>query len=209
MSLNYRLSPYLSHKIDPSRSHDPWRNVLWPLHLQDVETALIHLRELHGLGSKPWVLAGHSVGSTLAMMLVLSSSTVCSNLYSLVLLAGIFDFRACAQAHPEEEAVYADMWNNALGHDWSVANVCQHISRGQTVPETVRVLLVHSVEDELVELNQSCMLLDALRSRQPDLDATLLKVNGSHTQVESGGIVIPQSLSIVLGDGMATPEVRT
>ncbi|MCJ1312971.1 hypothetical protein MMC25_006647 [Agyrium rufum] len=69
-SINYRLSPYPFHPVNPSRPDDPSRSVVHPAHIEDVLTAIQWLQNEYGFG-KNYLLAGHSCGATLALQAVM------------------------------------------------------------------------------------------------------------------------------------------
>ncbi|KIX01722.1 uncharacterized protein Z518_09448 [Rhinocladiella mackenziei CBS 650.93] len=67
-SLNYRLSPHPQspQDLDTTSTYE-LRNAQWPDHLHDILTAIAHLQAKYGFGER-YLLVGHSVGATMAVL---------------------------------------------------------------------------------------------------------------------------------------------
>ncbi|EXJ74168.1 uncharacterized protein A1O5_02462 [Cladophialophora psammophila CBS 110553] len=67
--LNYRLSPHPDKSPqDPSKTPAyELRNAKWPDHIHDILTAIAHLQTKFGFGER-YLLVGHSVGATMAVL---------------------------------------------------------------------------------------------------------------------------------------------
>lgn len=72
-SINYRLSPHVEKAPqDPTTTPEyELRTAKWPDHLHDVLAAIAHLQQKYGFGNK-YLLVGHSVGATMAVLATLA-----------------------------------------------------------------------------------------------------------------------------------------
>ena len=160
-SLNYRLVAYPNHATNPSQDNDPERNVQWPAMFLDVCAALRWLLKPHnngstrvedlagsGMGSqlrgcvagKPFMLIGHSVGATMAVLAALHRKPLGSypsdsgaddslfdllrdslleNLRGVIALEGVYSFRSMHDNHPDPsiQPLYTSFINAAFGFD--------------------------------------------------------------------------------------------
>ncbi|KIW20112.1 hypothetical protein PV08_00687 [Exophiala spinifera] len=72
-SINYRLSPNPHYPQDPTKTpRYELRDAKWPDHMHDVLAAIAHLQGRYGFGDR-YLLVGHSVGATMALLSTLSS----------------------------------------------------------------------------------------------------------------------------------------
>ncbi|EHY53845.1 Kynurenine formamidase [Exophiala dermatitidis] len=72
-SINYRLSPHHQKAPqDPTKTPKyELRDARWPDHIHDVVQAIAHLQQKYGFGEN-YLLVGHSVGATMAVLSTLS-----------------------------------------------------------------------------------------------------------------------------------------
>lgn len=147
IGINYRLSPEVKH----------------PLHLLDVVEALEMLRR--DFGVKECLLLGHSVGATLLMQLVNASKILLLagidrdmkpsvEIKGLIFVDGIYDMVDLIDEYgkPYEEFVL-----EAFPTKESYANASQLSWNSNDIFDTgaAELVVVHSLEDELLSLRQT------------------------------------------------------
>ncbi|KAJ9502408.1 Kynurenine formamidase [Exophiala xenobiotica] len=75
-SINYRLSPH--PQKSPQNPHTTpayeLRNAKWPDHLHDVLAGIAHLQQKYAFGER-YLLVGHSVGATMALLSTLAAAS--------------------------------------------------------------------------------------------------------------------------------------
>ena len=180
VSIDYRLSPYPSHPTLPSSPSDDSRNAQHPEHLNDVLSALLFLgakadTEAHlqkgGTVQLPdtssimggrYILCGHSCGATLAMQATALLSTGEHGIrppVALLGMEGIYDLNALVATH--SHPAYREFITGAFGKDeeiWTTASqLCCNLQKWQG-----NALLVHSVNDELVDVQQTDSTVEKL-----------------------------------------------
>lgn len=201
MGVNYRLSAYPTgdggEKEDGEGigNGEDGRNVKWPTHIEDVRAAVSWMRKFGGMRGKEWIVCGHSVGGTMAMMLVLQppldgggewgdESVSMEGLRGVVSIEGIFDFVRLRDEHLGMRGVYEGFINGAFGEGgWERGRV---VGCGRGVGGGVEVVMVvHSRGDELVEWEQAEGMVGVLRGV-----GVLVEVEGRHQEVVTEGKVI-------------------
>ena len=190
--------------------------MMWPDHINDVREAIRWLlrKEEEGGGGwegKEWIICGHSVGATMAVMLGMEpklSSRISPlppgqiydygwghememrGLRGVVGIEGIYDFTACRDAHPAMRDIYDSFITGAFGpeEDWGwrrgdVRRCRRRVGRGVKV-----VVLGHSREDELVEWEQVEGMLGAVRwEGEGEGRKVLVELDGGHEEVVEWG----------------------
>lgn len=154
IGINYRLSPEVKH----------------PFHLLDVVDALEMLRR--DFGVKECLLVGHSVGATLLMQLanptkilllagVENTRNSSVEIRGMIFVDGIYDIvdLIAEYGKPYEEFVLeafvnAESYSNACQVSW---NSEEHFGIGNTL-----IVIIHSVEDELLSLRQTTSFVNFL-----------------------------------------------
>lgn len=230
MSVNYRLSPhpdYPAQKVDDGgRDEDEGKNdegrgegknVMWPTHINDVRDAIRWLQRPGAeLGEgKEWIICGHSVGGTMAVMLgmepKLSSPSPplppnhnpeyddygwgremeMPGLVGVIGISGIYDFTACRDAHLAMRDVYDSFIAGAFGLEgeggWERGNVR---ACGRKVGRGVRVVVLgHSRGDELVEWEQVGGMYGKVEWEEGmGGRKVVVEVEGGHEEVVEGGV---------------------
>lgn len=135
-----------------------------------------------------WIVCGHSVGGTMAVMVGMDGAEVLGGggekvweggmwgreggggmdgLKGVVALEGIYDFAACRDAHAELRDMYDAFTTGAFGPEgergWERGDV---LGCGRGVRGGVEVVVVgHSREDELVEWGQGEGLVGVLEGK--------------------------------------------
>lgn len=180
VSIDYRLSPYPSHPTLPSYPSDVSRNAQHPEHLNDVLSALLFLGAKAGTGVRiqkagtvqlpdtssiiegRYVLCGHSCGATLAMQATALLSAREHGIrppVALVGMEGIYDLNALVATH--SHPAYREFITGAFGKDegiWTMASqLCCELQKWQG-----HALLIHSVKDELVDMQQTDSAVEKL-----------------------------------------------
>ena len=185
-----------------------------------------------GLGEKlrlgkgrEWILVGHSVGATMAVMLALKGSSPSSTslvaeekngndqafedamagLRGIVALEGIYDFGLLRDRHWEIREAYEPWIRAVFGEDeggWERGSVLGILRGGGALREGVEgVVVAHSKGDEAVEWEQSVELVEGLGERKEGGDggrAGLVEVQGGHDEVVEKGGEVWRSVEVLL-----------
>lgn len=218
-SLNYRLSPHPKHPTHPSGpDKSQGRTAKWPDHINDVRDAIQWLKTKEGLvEGQEWIVSGHSVGGTMAMMLGMDSMSNreedkswpggiwgaeggdgsvqgrvgLEGLRAVVSIEGIYDFTACRDTHMHLRDMYEDFTTGAFGSKWANWERGDILRCGRRVRDSVKVVVVgHSKEDELVEWEQAEKIMEVLnRRRSPwPRGPEFVELEGGHQEVVKGGV---------------------
>lgn len=226
-SINYRLSPYPTHRTDPSHTNDESRNARWPDHARDVRAALNWLTSNDGGGERPTlptncILVGHSVGATIAFALALGldqsdgASEVSSSctVKAVVGVEGIYDFVALRDAHLDYRGIYEEFTTAAFGAEkdggWEQGNMVKAVGEGRELEGVEVVVLAQSREDELVEWGQMEMMGEALREMEWDggdgkgkgkgkgKEVVVVELKGGHDEVWEKGEELARCIALVV-----------
>jgi len=201
-SINYRLSPHPSHPQDPAKTPSyELRTAAWPQHLTDVRAAIAHLQAHHHFGSN-YLLVGHSVGATMALLTALLDASDPSSEgaefvkpTALLGVCGIYDFPRLHDVFP----AYVDMTLNALKTPENVTRaspalysadeyVARWTSGGDGATGTKTVMLAHSRDDGLVDWSQVEAMRDVFGAVGRDsIDCRVVEVKGLHNEVWERG----------------------
>jgi acetyl esterase/lipase len=189
-SINYRLSPSTKHPQDSSTPSFEQRTAKWPQHLEDVCEAIQQLQSRHSFGAN-YVLAGHSVGATLAMLAALKSKDNGFVAPTAVLgLSGIYDFGQLHKDHPEYEALTF----NALQRGEEVyASPTNYEAEAYKTAGVTRVLLAHSHDDGLVPFNQVDRMVEVLASGGGGYAQTI-ELFGKHNDIWANGVELERAI---------------
>ncbi|KAI9227550.1 MAG: Alpha/Beta hydrolase protein [Piptocephalis tieghemiana] len=176
-----------------------------PAHLDDLTKALDYISTHDILSDSPTQLhlMGHSCGATLAAQLVLSNRIPQSSplqLRSVVGIEGIYDIPMLVRDFPS----YAEHFiNNAFGHDmagWADASpthLALSSSSSFSSLSPLTWVLIHSMEDELLNLAQTTAFASAISQAFPShtliVDSTSL--TGEHDPCLSNPIWATVALS--------------
>ncbi|KAI8342727.1 Alpha/Beta hydrolase protein [Chlamydoabsidia padenii] len=170
---NYRLSLYDTPDEPPRVQH--------PAHIQDTYQALTCLHQINSpLYDKNSIfLVGHSAGAHIATMLLLEPETYpLPFVRGVIGAAGIYDLPLLLTTHP----TYLDFISQAFGKQQQ-ESYYQASPTSKSHPSSVSappVLLVHSMDDQLLNLDQSQAMYHHLKKQGIDvtLDSTFVK--GDH-----------------------------
>ncbi|ORX62207.1 alpha/beta-hydrolase [Hesseltinella vesiculosa] len=156
---NYRLS-----LRDPGSDSHPL--VQHPDHIQDTYDALKYLHNQAPAATfdkNKMVLVGHSAGAHIATMLLLEQQYEIPFVAGIVGADGIYDLPLLLRTFPD----YLDFISQAFGDDASTyANASPSHVPAQLAPSTrqVPVLLVQSLEDQLIDVAQTQSMLERLQA---------------------------------------------
>lgn len=179
-----------------------------------------------GGGEWEWIVCGHSVGGTMAVMVgmddddgaeVVGGEEVweggmwgreggMDGLKGVVALEGIYDFAACRDAHAGLRDMYDAFTTGAFGPEgergWERGDV---LGCGRGVRGGVEVVVVgHSREDELVEWGQGEGLVGVLEVKGKGKGeggevVRLVEVDGTHAQVVKDGVAVGRCVDVAVG----------
>ncbi|KAE9376755.1 alpha/beta-hydrolase [Stipitochalara longipes BDJ] len=193
-SVNYRLSPYPSHPMDPSSPDNKARNVHYPAHLMDVSCALLYLDDKYKINDR-YIVAGHSAGACLAFELNdwFLPGTQLPQPACVLGISGIYDLEAFIDAHSEIPA-YRTLIENAFPDKnlWEEASPNKSdLSKTAKWQNAKAVIVSHSDEDELVEKAQASYMLKRARiAPSANEKVYFLPATGAHDEIwESGHIL--------------------
>lgn len=154
------------------------------------------------------IVAGHSVGGTMAMMLGMEPSKDSKSLWgkeapmprlrAVVSIEGIYDFVACRDAHLDFRELYDAFTTGAFGPEedggWGRGDI---LRSGRRIREdVVNVVVAHSKEDELVEWEQAEKMMEVLENHEKGR-AVLVELKGKHQEVVTKGVDIAKSVNAV------------
>ncbi|KAK6366310.1 Kynurenine formamidase [Exophiala oligosperma] len=187
-SINYRLSPHPNEPQDPDVvSRYEMRDAKWPDHMNDVSAAISHLQTKYGFGDR-YLLVGHSVGATMALLATLSpfspgtGSTASGPNPSpppptVVLgVSGIYDFPALHSKFPGYVALTRNAGISSAEDDERASPARYDLGRyrkewASKVPgRKVGVVLAHSKDDGLVDWGQVEIMNRVLTHADTDTD---------------------------------------
>ncbi|CBF87817.1 hypothetical protein AN1271.2 [Aspergillus nidulans FGSC A4] len=202
-SISYRLSPHPSHSQDASTTMESHlRNAKHPEHINDIQLALSFLQRKYRFG-KRYILVGHSCGATLAFQAVMASLSVQGreglvNDYiaplAILGMAGIYNLRLLRDSHRDISA-YQEFIEGAFGKDekvWDAASpgVVRGVNGVEGWKEGRLVVLAHSKEDELCDMEQSEKMkefLDGWKGNDQKRLVQFLDIKGRHDEVWENG----------------------
>ncbi|KAL4989737.1 hypothetical protein BDW68DRAFT_195602 [Aspergillus falconensis] len=203
-SISYRLSPHPSHPQDASTTMESHlRNAKHPEHINDIQLALSFLQKKYRFGER-YILAGHSCGATLAFQAVMPSLSAqaregSENDYiaplAILGMAGIYDLRLLRDSNRDISA-YQEFIEGAFAADervWDAAS--PGVVRGEGGVEGWKkgrvVVLAHSKEDELCDMEQSEGMKGFLEGWEKDglkkREVQFLPIEGKHDEAWERG----------------------
>jgi pimeloyl-ACP methyl ester carboxylesterase len=226
-SINYRLSAHPDHPQNPEKTPAyEMHTAKHPDHINDVIAGLAELQRKYGFGSN-YLLAGHSVGATLAFQVALSQQTswqppsdssgsvVSTSIEppsGILGLNGIYSFPALHESFPS----YVGMTSGALGSDAKVYSAISPASyRASTYASTWNpshgrqriIILAASPQDTLVDNKQVEVMLEAIKEGAAIEEATAVGRRMSTATAFSDATTInPATASNTLHRVTSNPE---
>ena len=172
------------------------------------------------MAGEEWVVVGHSVGATMAMMLAMSDPAegdmkwgrgggdgvgkVMKRLKGVVGIEGVYDFVGLRDHHLEWRGVYEEFTTAAFGDEglggWRRGDL---ISNGERVRGGLEVVVLgHSKGDELVEEGQSERMAEQLgvggRYAHEGSVVRRVEVEGGHDEVVEKGVVVGRCIDVAV-----------
>lgn len=184
------------------------------------------LKEQGEIGGEGWIVSGHSVGGTMAVMIGMDGIQGSSagkttrgeregmwgreggmdGLVAVIALEGIYDFTACRDAHPSLRHIYDTFTTGAFGPEeeggWERGDV---LRCGRGFRDGVEAVVVgHSREDELVEWEQASRLVGVLLEEEGGKgtggeEVRLMEVEGKHAEVMKEGVAVGKCVDVAIG----------
>jgi len=223
-SINYRLSPRPAKSPQDPRTTPAYelRNATWPDHIHDVLAAIAHLQLKHGFGQR-YLLIGHSVGATMALLSTLASGNTFTTRPDAKLLpkieppmavlgvSGIYDFELLRQSFPE----YNEITENAItdSKDVTLASPTSYTLAeygeiwAQKSTQKRVLILAHSRDDGMVDWKQVEAMeavFAAPRSKtagtvQNNFAVQVVEMKGKHNDIWRHGTELARVVRIGLG----------
>lgn len=226
-SINYRLSPRPTKSPqDPHTTPEyELRNAAWPDHIHDVLAAIAHLQLKHGFGQR-YLLVGHSVGATMALLSTLASSKPFTNIagskplpkieppMAALGVSGIYDFGLMHKSFPD----YAELTKNAIHNPGDVAlaspasySLAEYQDAWAQKDTQRRVLiLAHSRDDGLVDWEQVEAMAGIFVSSKPqrtgvqrnpsgNFAVQVVETKGKHDDIWGHGTELARVIRIGIG----------
>ena len=220
-SLNYRLSPHPHHSTDPSEPGDPARSSKWPDYIKDAEAGIrwvldhgdddledkSHTKGGDSKKKRQYILAGHSVGGTMAM-LIAQSDLFHSKIplpLAIIPLCGIYDFTSLRDAHLENKDLYNDFTTAAFGPEDDGGWQRGDCTKGIINEEVKAVVMGHGKHDKLVDWNQAEQVARVLEKvnesnaeGKGERKAEVLRVEGNHNEVWEKGVGVANCVKVAV-----------
>jgi acetyl esterase/lipase len=184
-TLNYRLSKHVNHAQPPDTPEYDLRNASWPQHLDDVLSGIKQLQSTYKFGSD-YILAGHSVGAQLALLVALKAQEHGFPAPAFVLgLSGIYDFPLIHKDFP----AYKALTFNAMKEGEEVAaSPVNYKVEDYKRAGVQHVMLGHSKDDGLVPWNQVDAMVEVLEKSAKGKDfVSVVELHGAHNDIWRDG----------------------
>ncbi|MCJ1403595.1 hypothetical protein MMC11_006818 [Xylographa trunciseda] len=219
-SLNYRLSPYLTHPTNPSSPDDVARNTRHPTHIEDVLTAISWLEKEYRIG-EDYVLVGHSCGATLAFQVVMgqwhsaTGNTTGIDDFQLpraiVGVEGIYDQFQLGESykHSAFATIYQDFLRGAFGEnerEWSKASPA-YADFAHSWKTGRLAVLAWSRDDELVDELQLLMMQKNLHEEKDEMRRdVIVQLTGKHDEIWQNGVQLANTIKVALHELEGLPS---
>ncbi|KAK2755873.1 hypothetical protein FQN54_005669 [Arachnomyces sp. PD_36] len=221
-SINYRLSPHPDFPQDKATTLEYFlRNAEHPAHIQDVESAITYLQQKYGFGNR-YLLVGHSCGATLAFQATMrqQDSSLESKIpkpIAVAGIAGIYDLRALRDYRNGDRTlldIYQKIIEVPFGTNealWDQVSPAEFCASGDATERNWKegrlVVLAHSRNDQLVEVDQLQAMKSALASWEDDGDkdgsrkvVTLEDLEESHERMWSEGHELARVIAVAIDE---------
>lgn len=184
-TLNYRLSQHVNFTQPPETPAYELRNASWTEHLTDVISGIKQLQATYKFGSN-YILAGHSVGAQMALLVALKAKDSGIAAPRVVLgLSGIYDFPLVHKDHPEYKAL---TFNAMKEGEELAASPATFEAEAYEQAGVERVVLGHSKDDGLVPWNQVDRMVEVLEKSSRGSDyVSVLELHGKHNDIWRDG----------------------
>ena len=205
-SLNYRLSKHERYPQDETNTPTyELRNALWLDHFNDVRAAIAHLQRKYSFGSN-YLLVGHSVGATMALLYTLGALTPSEVEIppprivpptAVLGVSGIYDIEALHKSFPG----YIDITSNAIPkpQDHVTASPAR-----RPISEfwTKTIILAHSHDDGLVDWQQVDLMREIFEQKPQEggtvKSVRVVEIHGKHNEIWEKGTELATAISEAL-----------
>lgn len=234
-SVNYRLSPHKDKAPQDQAKTSVYelRNAKWPDHMHDVLAAIAHLQAKYTFGDK-YLLVGHSVGATMAVLSALAAHAAPFSRTpgveqlakiepptAVLGVSGIYDFTLLHESFPD----YIGLTRNAIPDetDDTLASPARYTAKefseswtaatGERDRKRRALIIAHSRDDGLVDWRQ----VDAMhavfgegKQTTPDISVKFVEIRGAHADIFEKGTelarAIAEAVSVMrtLGESQST-----
>ncbi|KIX98756.1 uncharacterized protein Z520_05217 [Fonsecaea multimorphosa CBS 102226] len=210
-SLNYRLSPHPEKAPqDPSKTPTyELRNAKWPDHIHDILTAIAHLQNRYGFGER-YLLAGHSVGATMAVLSTIAAHRSFSKgnpselpkiqpPMAVLGVSGIYDFPLLHESFAD----YIGMTRNAIpdAADDVLASparydVRDYVEARAATGEKKRALVIaHSKDDGWVDWKQVEAMEKVFAASGSVIKCKVCELKGQHNDIWEKGTELARAIA--------------
>ncbi|RMZ81231.1 hypothetical protein DV737_g2662, partial [Chaetothyriales sp. CBS 132003] len=218
-SINYRLAPHDKYPQDESVPAYERREAQWPQMMDDVLNALRHLQERYGFG-EDYLLVGHSVGATLAMLAALKAhddeAAAIGTIQApsaVAALCGIYDFEALHRKFTG----YDYLTRNAIPDetDWVKASPARYSREGYDKlwarGSAKWVLLAQSKNDGLVDFGQAEEMFKVFEEEHKHeheslILSDLIEIKGKHDEIWKQGDELARVVAMGIGEMMSLKQ---
>ncbi|KIW23204.1 uncharacterized protein PV07_11424 [Cladophialophora immunda] len=211
VSLNYRLSPHPDKAPqDPSKTPAyELRNAKWPDHVHDVLTAIAHLQNKYGFGDQ-YLLVGHSVGATMAVLSTIAAHRSFSKgnpadlpkiepPMAVLGVSGIYDFPLLHESFAD----YIGMTRNAIPDeaDDVLASPARYdakdyVDAWAATGKKKRVLVIaHSKDDGWVDWKQVEAMQKVFAGSGSVIDCEVSELKGQHNDIWEKGAELARAIA--------------
>ncbi|MCJ1394709.1 hypothetical protein MMC18_007589 [Xylographa bjoerkii] len=211
-SINYRLSPYLTHPTNPSSPDDVARNARHPAHVEDVIDAISWLQKEYDIGEE-YVLVGHSCGATIAFQVVMGqwhpTARIASGTgdfkmpHAMVGVEGIYDLFQLKESykHSEYAAIYQEFLEGAFGKDeteWLTASP-GNADFAHSWKNGKLAVIAWSKDDGLVDGLQLFIMRKHLQEEENEKRKDLIvQLTGKHDEIWQNGTQLANAIKFAL-----------
>ncbi|KIW83528.1 hypothetical protein Z517_02773 [Fonsecaea pedrosoi CBS 271.37] len=210
-SLNYRLSPHQDKAPqDPNKTPAyELRNAKWPDHIHDVLTAIAHLQNKYGFGER-YLLVGHSVGATMAMLSTIAAHRSFSKGDSSELpkieppmavlgVSGIYDYPLIHESFSD----YIGLTRNAIPNEADDVlasparyNAKDYVDGWAAAGTKKRVLVIaHSKDDGWVDWKQVEAMQKVFAGSESAINCTVIELKGQHNDIWEKGTELARAIA--------------
>jgi len=193
-SINYRLSPHPAYPQTPETTPSYTLNsAKWPNQPDDVMNALQHLQRTYP-DSRDYILVGHSVGASLAMLVPLnSSSSRITPPKAVVGVSGIYDYPAIHKTNPDYEGMTSNGMDKKYYEKASPALYPAKQYKTKWDQQKRVIVIAHSRDDGLVGWDQPEEMMEVFSA--DDFATELVELKGGHNEIWENGSELVRAIA--------------
>ncbi|CAI2169065.1 8870_t:CDS:1 [Funneliformis geosporum] len=174
-----------------------------PLHVQDVAAAISWISlnaKNYGYRDDRIYLVGNSAGAFISGQIILNpeyldfhDSNLLTNICGVIGIEGIYDLVNLLRSNPN----YIEFVEPAFGADEMILKSIspQYIAINSKIPP---YLIIHSVEDELVEIDQSNNYLEHIKDCGAEIVEIETSLKGKHDEIVQSDELIQRMVEFIL-----------